>query len=354
MSSRQKDSRQKPVGGAVGQLGVGDICGGVACGYDSNVDVETQGRQQAPASNTGPRIEGSGLSSRSWSGLDWLSFTVDGDCKHQDVMEFAPARLAVRMGPFSGRGNYTERYKLSPAGHLYHSPLDRREGYLLEFTGSDLSVLRTAGVEDEALLRWVLKHRALKNITRLDVALDLYGGDVCMSELVDAYRRDAFETRPADLSVGLYDTNRGRGGVTLYLGSRKSQRFMRIYDKAAEQGLVGHEGWTRLELQTRKRFALDTARRVVGFGPEQVVVEHLAHVLVMPGTWLQQLVVGCAGHAVQVVRSKSDRRVEWVTGVAWPAVLRYLDETGDEELLREVLSGVQGLGLRAGLFAGVA
>jgi len=43
-------------------------------------------------------------------------------------------------------------------------------------------------------------------------------------------------------------------GDTLYVGARTSEKYLRIYDKAAEQGITDRE-WTRVELECKGEFA---------------------------------------------------------------------------------------------------
>lgn len=63
-------------------------------------------------------------------------------------------------------------------------------------------------------------------------------------------------------SVTLYDTY--SRGDTAYLGSRKSERFIRIYDKYAETKDAYYEGSVRVELQTKNKDAAALYRHVGG------------------------------------------------------------------------------------------
>lgn len=53
-------------------------------------------------------------------------------------------------------------------------------------------------------------------------------------------------------------------GRTLYFGSRKSSAFVRIYDKAAEQGVAGH--WVRVEYEFKQETAVRLVNAMVILG----------------------------------------------------------------------------------------
>lgn len=53
-------------------------------------------------------------------------------------------------------------------------------------------------------------------------------------------------------------------GKTLYFGSRGSNTYIRIYDKAAEQGVDGH--WVRFEVELKQRNALYVVRHIMSDG----------------------------------------------------------------------------------------
>jgi len=93
--------------------------------------------------------------------------------------------------------------------------------------------------------------------TRLDVAIDDRAGLVQMGaikqaiitgDLVSRWRSGRCVTAFALGGEG------GMQGETFYFGSAQSRIQLRIYDKAAEQGVVG-EHWVRVELQARRERA---------------------------------------------------------------------------------------------------
>lgn len=98
------------------------------------------------------------------------------------------------------------------------------------------------------------------NVTRIDIAIDWFDPLYLrtMKEQLDAGQA---ETRAQE-----WPLIEGRTGATLYVGSRSSEKCLRVYDKAAEQGV--NETWYRIELECKGDFARGVALHVDGNGYE--------------------------------------------------------------------------------------
>lgn len=85
-------------------------------------------------------------------------------------------------------------------------------------------------------------------VSRLDVAIDYTdeGSFARLSKLLIAYAK---KTRLGTSVVG--DWIKGIGGKTLYLGSRSSTSYLRLYEKGKQQGLGSNPHWTRCELEVK-------------------------------------------------------------------------------------------------------
>lgn len=109
------------------------------------------------------------------------------------------------------------------------------------------------------LINWVFSVGG--HLTRLDVSYDDRVGIVTIAEIESAVSCGDVVTRfhkwrpDGDYEIGSPAVN----GGTVYLGSRKSDVFLRVYDKAKEQGLENTH-WTRFELQLRNESATQFAR----------------------------------------------------------------------------------------------
>jgi hypothetical protein len=110
-----------------------------------------------------------------------------------------------------------------------------------------------------------------RRLTRLDVAVDETVGLVdverCYAEKRAGHMVSRWRT--CELENGRESIARAeeRARPTLYVGEkRKSDAFLRIYDKADQQGVQGH--WHRVEMQTRDQRARELGAHLASNGLE--------------------------------------------------------------------------------------
>lgn len=91
------------------------------------------------------------------------------------------------------------------------------------------------------------------NITRLDVAFDDFSGVIDLKNLAIETQLGNFVSRFSDWECVV-----GNKGLSVNHGSKKSNIYIRIYDKRMEQNLPVEKcpHWVRLELQIRKECSL--------------------------------------------------------------------------------------------------
>jgi hypothetical protein len=111
------------------------------------------------------------------------------------------------------------------------------------------------------------------NVSRLDLAVTLRDDDIDRDWTTRALRQSSYDGR---IDSGLLKTRRIEGtpdGATLYIGSRSSDRFIRIYDKTAESKGVYPERTWRWEIEYKKPRAGMVAARLLrlGAGPHAVI-----------------------------------------------------------------------------------
>jgi hypothetical protein len=95
------------------------------------------------------------------------------------------------------------------------------------------------------------------NITRIDIAIDLHGFPFSVMDVAKERQSSAYIGRKRVVTV--ID---GVAGATLYVGSRQSEKMVRVYDKAAEQGVFG--AWIRCEVEYKGDTAKNAGMAVVG------------------------------------------------------------------------------------------
>jgi hypothetical protein len=131
------------------------------------------------------------------------------------------------------------------------SEVGSAQGVHISFSGSAL-----AQVNPRAVLRNALAMGA--NITRIDIAID-WPDIMPLSLLKEHLDEGKAVTKARDWNLIV-----GRTGRTLYVGSRTSEKFLRIYDKAAESGSDGL--WYRIELECKGDYARGVALHIDGAG----------------------------------------------------------------------------------------
>ena len=89
------------------------------------------------------------------------------------------------------------------------------------------------------------------NISRIDIAYDDFNGLLDINTIKDYVSFDNYVARSSKWSVTY-----GSEGTTIGIGSQKSDTYIRIYDKKAEQHRDDIDHWVRCEIQLRAQNAL--------------------------------------------------------------------------------------------------
>lgn len=129
-------------------------------------------------------------------------------------------------------------------------------GICVEISGQGCRALESfGGIEWLSFLAFVMAEHNEFKVTRLDLAFDDHTGILDKFQLkVDTdehYYRSKFRT---------WEVQYGSKGFTIYHGSKQSQALIRIYDKAAERGLMDGTHWIRVEIQLRNENAAGAIR----------------------------------------------------------------------------------------------
>jgi hypothetical protein len=111
-----------------------------------------------------------------------------------------------------GRGSYREAYTSTPVGFTVFFGVNANT-VLLEITGQGCETLRNLGLLDELI------QKAYRRLTRLDVAVDLET-DTEPTDFADAGYSGRFKS---------YGVQKSETGTTVYVGSRTSDRYAKIY-----------------------------------------------------------------------------------------------------------------------------
>lgn len=200
------------------------------------------------------------------STVDWLSFTVTwGRLRKNDWLTYDAQMVSCsrileteaafkRDIPLHGYEDCWLSPDLGQARIMVSRPGDRM-GLHIQLPGQALQALGVAKA-----LR--ICHELDGSVSRIDIAVDCKGKSD-PKDVYDAYQAGKAITR-AQKCVMLTGTE----GTTVYTGSRFSERFLRVYDKAAQTKTEGN--WTRIEMECKGEKAKTIATYLFRLGTSPI------------------------------------------------------------------------------------
>ena len=190
--------------------------------------------------------------------IDWLSYTISWHELDKDALTTLDGQRASMPHLVHVEGDWTRDVPL----HGYEDAWVNKEGgnarVMISRPGHAMGVhvqlpgQALAKMHPLDILQTVEACKA--SVTRIDIAIDFHG----VSDPEDCYQAfmlGAAETRAANVNLIT-----GTKGKTCYVGSRSSERYLRVYDKAAQTQTEGD--WTRIELECKGRVAKWVAKTV--------------------------------------------------------------------------------------------
>lgn len=176
--------------------------------------------------------------------IDWLAMTFKEFTRETQtfIYGYASAPTVVSASP---RNGYRAATTDENGVQVMWNP-DRSEmGHHVIFSGSALRhIFERHGISSEAILR--AASHAGASFTRLDLAKDAQ--DVQINLDRTWLELNSRSTHGQARTFGRIQSE--DGGYTIYVGSRQSERFLRLYDKAIESKLSDRL-WFRLEIETK-------------------------------------------------------------------------------------------------------
>ena len=180
--------------------------------------------------------------------FDWVSFTT----RKHSVVELVEL-LDLKDCPFEtvrgSKGFMWRQYFGGISIHYNENELQNSGDFIwLEMSGQGCRSYESYGLGDyEKLFTLVKSDPENIHLTRLDIAFDDMTGVFNIKQVCDEVRAKHFVSR-----TSTYQSIYSNAGNAVYFGSKKSNVFIRIYDKAAERGYDGEKfHWVRCELQLK-------------------------------------------------------------------------------------------------------
>lgn len=175
---------------------------------------------------------------------DWISATLEPENSGY-VDKLLPLGKRMDVPTMRPRFGYDRIYQYSSGAVLMYSSARQDMGYHLMLSGSTLRAFAGEGVDSMEALRAVKRLGA--RVSRIDLAIDVFGSGLSPVYLCKPNRKPykGKGRTPKFTQVGDIED-----GWTIYVGSRASEKFLRIYDKAKESGYEGGT-WVRIEVECK-------------------------------------------------------------------------------------------------------
>lgn len=196
--------------------------------------------------------------------IDWLSITIPVVHKKQidaigDMERWQKSQCLIYTCDDSKWRTSVPKYGYTAAYTSARGTIamygSQSMGIHIVYSGQSLQALEQAGYGAERLIKNAHSHNA--KATRVDIALDIYDGRASVSSFANALKLGDAVTS----SKTWRNLENAEGGQTCYIGSRSSERMVRVYDKKAERAAalveVGSSNWIRIELEAKGDRAKD-------------------------------------------------------------------------------------------------
>lgn len=197
--------------------------------------------------------------------IDWLAVTFREFKTPYEVIESLQFREDIQFQSMPGR--YYYKYRLSFGGiHiLYGHKNDNQDYPMLELSGQGCREFETFSSFGLDNLLALCAEPKLYHISRVDIAFDDHTGIFDISQVC----KDSFEGNYCCRSCNttIYDKIRKRlHGLSCMFGTKSSDIYLRIYDKARERGLNDGQHWIRCELVLKQDRAVEFVRNALPLG----------------------------------------------------------------------------------------
>ncbi len=262
--------------------------------------------------------------------IDWLAATFKEYTHEAETFFNSFARNGATQAA-DARNGYT-RSTMDGCGVVVQwNPDYPSMGHHCIFSGSSLRNLFTStSIQPGSLLRAIVD--AGGNISRLDLAKDLTEEPFDYEAVYQSIKQGTAGGNTRTFSK----LESGENGYTIYMGSRQSERFARLYNKAAQSGLPDAL-WARFEIETKGMVARAVATSLVKSHDWSGTFDGI--VLGMVGNaktaHLEQFFIpGNVPIGIPKIERQTDRE-RWIEGQVISAVSRhYIDNPNSEAVAR--------------------
>lgn len=276
--------------------------------------------------------------------VDWLSITFKGgitDALVRDALSFGVTK--ERWTECSAAHGYKIAIE-HPFGHKIMMHPGRPEmGCHVIMGGSSLKQLTEGGIEPLTLVKWAIEEGG--KISRLDLAIDVFDVKVAIEKLPECTRTP--DNPGTAKNWGLVRSS--EGGLTAYIGSRKSDKFMRIYNKAAQMKQP-ERLWTRFEIELKRDTAREVAAALISMASGEIphYFKGLMKGMFNPVDPVYQAIMSAPSVHVASTKDASDNTLDWLVNSVAKTLAKTMQKRSHEDVWGEfsnaVLANLKALG----------
>lgn len=176
--------------------------------------------------------------------IDWIALTIKELKSEPETTLLLIARDTETYPTDSNNGYDTAVRTKGGMVAMWHSTRSEMGFHIVVSGGALRNLLERSGLSQGQVLRQLSDLDG--RFTRIDLAKDVRGVSIDLDGVYEAISSGKTKGTARSFSQ-MHSPN---GGNTIYVGSRQSERFVRIYDKAAQTGLIG-EQWKRFEIECK-------------------------------------------------------------------------------------------------------
>jgi len=270
--------------------------------------------------------------------LDYFRYTVDFTLQLCDVLPPVPAfdRSERELIPLPW---YTNSVALE-CGRIDYNMLKPEMKKLVTLYGQDLERARGMGVDERTLVSFAQRLPGF-HCTRVDLTCDVKGGDYCdPHQILQAFIAGACKTKARTANRVDNWQPGSRGGCTIYIGSRDSLTFLRVYDKAAQLG-GDTPVWTRIEVECKGDVANNVCAALAAHGVIEVTKEAIRRYIRTGVQWFDDAAHSdTPGTLIAPGEHRQGDFEVWINTACLPAIARAVRERipGVREALAHILN----------------
>lgn len=272
--------------------------------------------------------------------LDWLTYS------HHDI-EHWYGKIPLQRGDEIGEQikplpRYAIAYSLLPAGRVDIAD-NVSQGVVVNITGKELTEWIANGVSYQSIVNQV---NTFGKVTRLDFAIDIqesrYGVNCLWRDIQTMVVNKKVKTRMRPQNE---IDNKSKGGYSQYFGSYKSDQFIRVYDKAAESGMllqamkqhIVSPHWTRIEIVTKNEFAELLTQDMVTMGWQAAGSRKISNSINFPLIERWADIIGYDVTEISTTHRKPSKWQKWMDTQVLSSINQHVGNSDDRAFLLQWL-----------------